>query len=188
MGNKVQYGLEKCFYAVLTETQGVITYGTPKALLGAVNLSLDAEGEETNFRADNTDYFKTSANNGYSGSLELAKIPKDFLKDCLGQEEDDNGAVIENKNNTVKRFALMFQFEGDETGSRVVLYDCVATRPKTEHSTTEETITPQTETIDFKAGARTTDGQVKACLEKTVANEAVYNDFYNQVYEKQKVK
>lgn len=55
MANKVKFGLESVYYAVLTETAnaqtGVIeeTYGTPKALLGGVSMSLEQTGEMVNF-------------------------------------------------------------------------------------------------------------------------------------------
>ena len=55
--NKVKFGLKNCHYAKLTETGGVITYGTPVAIKGAVNLSLDATGDETNFFADDVTAF-----------------------------------------------------------------------------------------------------------------------------------
>ena len=45
MANKVKYGLSNCYYAVLDETTG--TYGTPVAMPGAVNLSLDQEAKPT---------------------------------------------------------------------------------------------------------------------------------------------
>ena len=183
MGNIVKYGLNNVYYAVLTDNDGTITYGTPKAIKGGVKISLDPEGDEVKFRADNSDYYKNVVNNGYKGSLELAMITSDFYKDCLGLTEDSNGALIESKNNVAKRFALMFEFEGDKTGSRVVLYDCLASRPKAEHSTTEDTVSPETDTLDFSAGARTSDGKVKATLTKTDTNTTVYNGFFTTVYE-----
>ena len=68
MANKVKYGLSNCYYAVYDETAG--TYGTPVAMPGAVNLSLDQEGETNKFRADNIDYYVSISNNGYSGDLD----------------------------------------------------------------------------------------------------------------------
>lgn len=46
MANKIKYGISRCYYAKITETDGVVTYATPVALAGAVNLTLDQSGEK----------------------------------------------------------------------------------------------------------------------------------------------
>ena len=77
MKNKVKYGLSNVHVAkMIFGEDGTITYDTPFAIPGAVNLSLDAEGEETAFYADNKKYHNSYANNGYSGDLEIADIPE----------------------------------------------------------------------------------------------------------------
>ena len=82
MGNKVKYNLKNVHAAKMTETvtDGVttFTYATPKAIPGAVSISLDAEGESSPFYADGIVYFRTVTNNGYSGDLEIALIPEWF--------------------------------------------------------------------------------------------------------------
>ena len=93
--NKVKFGLKNVHYAVLTETSGVITYGTPVAIKGAVNLTLDPSGDETNFFADDTKYYAVTNDAGYTGSVEFAKIPDQFKKDVLGFVEDTNNILFE---------------------------------------------------------------------------------------------
>lgn len=183
MANKVKYGLSNCYYAVLDEAEG--TYSTPVALPGAVNLSLDQEGEDSNFRADNIDYFRTFSNNGYTGTLELALIPDAFLKDVLGQVKDStSGLQYEIADANPSPFALLFQFEGDANATRHVLYNCKASRPQLSSQTTEETISPVTETIDITAIARTmtvggaTKQIVKAKCEPT---DTAYSSFFTSV-------
>ena len=74
--NKVKFGLKNCMYAVATETYSEQTgewtteYGTPKHLAGSVSISLSKEVAENIFRADNSDYYVSNKNNGYSGSYE----------------------------------------------------------------------------------------------------------------------
>ena len=150
--NKIKYGLSKCYYAVATiGTDGSATYTTPVALPGAVSISLDPQGDTGKFYADNIAYYVTVANNGYEGSLELAKVPEGFLKDALGYAAGGNGVLYEDAGAKPVHFALMFQFEGDATAKRHVFYNCVAERPNTAGQTKEESIDPQTETINITA-------------------------------------
>lgn len=182
--NKVLYGIEQCHVAKITETNGEITYGTPFAVPGAVGLNFDPEGEKTPFYADNIKYFIASSNQGYSGDLELAITPEQFLKDILGREQDSNGAIFENADDTTARFALMFQGKGDQTGRRWVFFDCTATRPSRENKTKEESIDVGTETMSITMSPRSTDKAVMAYIEPTTENQTIYNNFFNSVYEK----
>lgn len=181
---KVKFGISNCHYAVITESGNSITYGTPVALPGAVSFSADPEGETSPFYADNIIYYQSVSNQGYSGDLELAQITDQFAKDVLGQIEDSNGALIESANDTNKKFALMFQVETDDKARRVVYYNCTAQRPSSEANTKEDTITPQTDTLNITMSARATDQAVKAVLPLTADNVEAYNSFFTQVYEK----
>ena len=58
MSNKIKFGLKNVHYAVVTETDGEITYDTPKPIRGAVNLTLDAAGESVQFYADDSVYYE----------------------------------------------------------------------------------------------------------------------------------
>lgn len=182
MANKVKYGLSNCYYAVLDETAG--TYGTPVAMPGAVNLSLDQEGETNNFRADNMDYYVSVSNNGYSGDLELALIPDSFLTDVMGELVGTNGLQYEIADAKPKAFALLFQFEGDEHATRHVLYNCKATRPTLASQTTDTSIEPVTETISLTAIAKefTIDtSTVKVVKAKCKPTDTAYDNFFTAV-------
>ena len=185
MGNKVKYNLKNVHAAKLTETvvEGVrsYNYATPRAIPGAVSLSLDAEGESTPFYADGIVYFRSTSNNGYSGDLEMALIPEWFRTDILQEVKDSNGVLIERSDITESiYFALLFEFDGDVNAIRHVLYNCTAARPSIESQTKEASIEPGTETLSLAADPRE-DGLVKSRTGDETTT-AVYNSWYQQVY------
>lgn len=153
--NKIKYGLKNVHYAIATfeTTNGVtsVSYDDPVAIPGAVNLSMEPQGESSPFYADNIIYWPGINNNGYEGDLEVALLPDDFKTDVLGYKVDGKDVLIEDANAETVRFALLFQFEGDQKATKHVLYNCTATRPGANGATKEETITPQTETITITA-------------------------------------
>jgi phi13 family phage major tail protein len=182
--NKVKFGLSNVHIAKITEAEGNITYGAPFAMPGAVGLNADPEGDTTTFYADNIKYYIATSNQGYSGDLELAIAPEQFLTEILGQIKDKNGALFENADDVTARFALMGEIEGDAKKRRFVYFDCTATRPKTENKTKEESTDPQTDTISITMSPRSTDKAIKAVIEPSNENKAVYDTFFQKVYEK----
>lgn len=184
--SKVNFGIQDVYVAKITENNGAITYGTPFAVRGAVGLNIDPEGgEATPFYADNIVYYMAPAvNGGYSGDLELAITPDNFLTQILGQDQDTDGVVYEKSDDTIARFALLFQAQGDTNNRRFCFYDCTASRPSRENNTKEDTITPGTETIAIKMNPRSTDRMVKCYIDQSENNTAVYNAWFSAVHEK----
>lgn len=182
--NKVKFGLSNVHIAKITEQDGKITYGTPFAMPGAVSLTADPEGDTTPFYADNIKYYIAVANNGYTGDLEIAMTPEEFLTQILGQEKDTNGALIESASDVNARFALMGEIDGDVKKRRFVYFDCTASRPSAEMNTVEESKEPQTDKISITMAARSTDNAIKAVIEPNETNQSVYDTFFTKVYEK----
>lgn len=186
MANKVKYGLKNVHYAVATiAADGSATYGEVKPWPGGVNLSLDAQGGTTKFRADNINYWIGQSNNGYEGDLESALIPESFKVDILGEVIDGNGVALENVDAKTVPFALLFQFEGDEKATRHVLYNCTATRPSVSGATTDEEIEPQTETVTITTGSvyfPNFNGGTNIAKGRCLQGEAGYSNFFNAVY------
>ena len=150
--NKVKYGLKNVHYAIISENAGVITYGVPVHIPGAVSLVLNTKGEKTEFYADDIAYFVHTENQGYEGTLEVALLPDAFKKDVLGNREDSNGALIENANAIIRDIALMYEFKGDKNATRHVNYNVAVSRPNVESGTKGNTIDPKTDTMNIIAG------------------------------------
>ena len=156
--NKVRFGLKNVYYAIWNGTE----YGTPVAIPGAVNLDLDPAGEANKFYADNIAYYVTSSNQGYEGSLEIAKIPDSMLKDVWGYTEGTTSKVLtENAEIEPKAFALLYQINGDQDNDLFVLYNVTAARPTIGSQTIEEAKEPNTQEFDITA-APMADGKVFA--------------------------
>ena len=175
--NRVKYGLSEATAWPITSTDadGKPTYGEAIPIPGSVSLSLDAEGEETPFYADNVRYFIAVSNNGYSGSLEIALVPEEFKIKILGMVADTAGVVTEATDAKPSEFALAFRFDGDQSPTRHVLYRCSATRPAVSGSTVNETITPSTDSFDFTASGRLDNHLVKAYADETSSAYAGWN-------------
>ena len=179
--NKVKYNLKNVHIAKLTISGDTYTYGTPKAMPGAVSMSLDAEGDNTPFYADGIVYFRPNTNNGYSGDLEMALIPDWFREDILQEEMDTNKVLFESANVTeAQHFALLFEFDGDQHQVRHCLFNCTVARPSIASQTKEASITPVTETLTITADPGA-DGYVKS---KTTAetDTTAYDGWYSTVY------
>ena len=185
--NKVKFGLHNVYWAKIsewgTDEYGVKTipaYSKPVRLPGAVSLSIDANGESSNFYADNIVYYVINNNSGYSGDLEIALITTEFATEILGEVLDNNGVLVERNNAEIAEFALFFEFLGDKKHIRHVLYRCSCSRPGTESSTTEDSTEVKTEKLSLTASALPT-GLVKAKTSEST-NESVYNNWFTQPY------
>lgn len=184
--NKVRFNLKNVHYAILTETQGTsgITYSwaTPVSVPGAVSLDLTKESEVTPFYADGIVFYSAISNNGYSGTLEMARFPDKMLQEVWGDTLGSTSKVLtENSNTNPKSFALLFEVDGDADEELYVLYNVSATRPNAGSSTTEGTKEPQTQTVDISAVALS-DGKI---LARTTYNtpSATKTAWFNSVFQ-----
>lgn len=183
--NKVRFGLKNVYYAVLTEGS-TNTFATPVAVPGAVSMTLDSNVSDGTFYADNISYYKTFANNGYTGTLELARIPDAMLKDIFGMTVGTDKILYESSGVNPKPFAMMFQIEGDQQEELNVLYRVVPTsKPSAGSQTVEETVEPVTQSFDFEALPLVTGVTVQQGLIKgrtvTDTTTAIRSAWFTQV-------
>lgn len=179
--NKVHYDLIDVHYAKLElQEDGTPVYGAPKKLPGSVGLDLSAEGEQFVQRADGIDYYVTTSNNGYSGTLSILDTPGEFKIDCLGERIDEvTGMQVENADAQQSPFALLFGFKGDMFNRRYVFYSCAASRPGISGENKDNQREPDMEELEFKASPLY-DGTVKSIANETTPTET-YNVWYDQV-------
>ena len=182
--NKVRFGLSNVHYALLTYGENdTVTFGTPTRIPGGVNLTLSPEGDMSPFYADNMVYYMAGINAGYTGDLEIAKIPDSFKTDVLNYATDSAGALVETTNAEYKPFALLFQIEGDKKARRHALYNCNANRPQMTASTTDSAKSPQTETIPLICGSiPNTALDAEIVKASAVTGDTAYADWFTAVH------
>lgn len=184
MANKVRFGLEKAYYALIQEDG---TYATPVPLKGAVALSLNAEGDSSNFYADNCPYVTFSTNSGYTGELEIAFFEDADAQALLGEKKATNGIVYEDAAAQPAPFALLFETKSNVYDKRYAMYNCTLSRPSLEANTTTDATDPDTTTLNFTAIPKEMeiDGKAvkvtKGVIENSEDGAAMFGAWYTTV-------
>lgn len=179
--SKVKFGLKNAYYSKITTTENGITYATPKALKGAVSMSLAPAGESLEFFADNELYFGENVNNGYDGTLELALVSDDFKADILGETKNSDGVVEENATASQNNFALLCELTTDNGATKYAFYNCMASRVDIAGSTKTATKEVQTETLNLTIRPNA-DGIVQRHTTDDTSSSVV-NAWYDAVYQ-----
>lgn len=187
--DKVLFGFKNVYYSKITESNGSISYATPKKFAdegaGGVSIALSPRGETFEKYADDILWFADAVNQGYEGELVMTKLTDDFKKDIMGYTEDTNGALIESADVTFEKFALGFEVQGNENPTRTWYYYCTVTRPNDEANTKEAAMATNDKTMSLIASPRPTDEKVKVTLTLSETNATAFNGFFGSVYEAQ---
>ncbi|MBQ6318198.1 MAG: phage tail protein [Lachnospiraceae bacterium] len=180
--DKVKFGLKNVhiFPIKTVSKDGVPEFDEGFAVPGAVNLSLNKDGDTKPFFADNIKYYVTVSNNGYEGDLEIAVIPDTFRIKILKYEKDNNGVLIEDSSKEPTPFAMTYEEDGDQTGTKFCLYNGTATRPSLTHATTQETKDPSTQKLNMSF-APLKNGRVLAMTTGDTDKEVV-EKWHNEPY------
>lgn len=150
MENKVQFGLSDVHIGLYTVSEtGEMTLGKPDKLPGAVSLSMDPETMELEFYADNVKYYAQKSDNGFTGTLEVAKFPNSIKTKYMGYAETEDGGVANLKGVQKPAVYIVFQAEGDAQKSRGMLLNVSMGPIKHEHKTTEDKVDVETDSVDI---------------------------------------
>lgn len=151
---KVKFGLKNVHVFPMTETPdqstGAISmsYGSPIAIPGAVNLSLDVSEDtpEPFYADDGVYYVPAGASSGYSGNLEVALMPDEVKLQLMTFIKDAAEVMIELKEATAKLFGMTFEIASDDKARKLVYYRCQFGRINLSASTNTSSKTPATDT------------------------------------------
>ena len=161
--NKVEFGLSEIHVGTFTvDAQGDVTLGEPYKLPGAVSLSLDPEGDENAFYADDVKYWSNYQDNGLSGSLEMARFPDEFKVRFMGHKVLADGGIASIKGVEKPPVYIAFQGKGDAQKRRTILYNVTLGGIKTEAGTVEDKTEPKTQSMDISVNGDNKTGITRA--------------------------
>lgn len=177
--NKVEFGLKNSHYAIVTDDGNKYTYEKPVALKGSTELSSDPEGDSNAFYADDSDYYDSVSNQGYSGKLTLARVTDQFMQDVFGEVKDTaTGIQMDNTDAQPKKIALLFEFDGDSKKRRHEFLNVTVTRPSVSSSTKSDKIEPNTVELSFTAAPDPYTHHSKMFADE---GDVAYDKWYDEV-------
>lgn len=183
MPNRVNWGLAASAWGkITTDAQGNDVYGAPTMFLGNRQVNWDPAGDLVKVFADGTVIYTGRQNSGYTGSLELTNLDDDFAAWVLSEAVDSKNVQFEEKEPTVNRFYLLWEWVQDAKNTRHVMYNITASRPSMSATTSGDgdSKTAQYRTLNLTAIPRA-DGVVKASTRVDVDN-TVYENWFSAAY------
>ena len=150
MGNKVRFGLSKCYYSIYNPTAK--TWGTPVAIPYAQSLSIDRNKSSNDVYADNKLIYHIASLNSATINVQFSVIEDTVKQALLGHKADSSNANnVEVTNGTPIYFALLFQIEGDVEKRRKVFYMCTASLGSESYETTGDSVEAVGESLEITA-------------------------------------
>ena len=179
-----EWGIHKLAYAKITKVNGVITaFATPVMHPGAISLNITPGNNNDNaLSADDGRYYGGAGAKTKTGELNVARFLDAFRQDILGEIAEGGG--LGEGDGTSAEFALLWETNSDQGGTRNVWYDCTASDISKNFATTtfDGNVTYATETSTITSSiAELPNGERrrKWSCEKGSAN---YDDFFTAVY------
>ena len=147
--DKVKFGIKNVHvFPIVSEAGGVPTYGNVINVPGTVSLSLDKQGDTNDFYADNIKYYTSVANNGYAGTVLEGGTLSQGAWNATKYLKDTKNVLVEDIAEPT-HFAMTFEEDGDQEGTKFVLYNGTASRPSLDKSTTTDSKEPSTQSLDI---------------------------------------
>lgn len=183
MPNRVNWGLAASAWGeITTDAQGHDVYGAPHMFLGNRQVNWDPAGDLVKVFADGTVIYTGRQNSGYTGSLELTNLDDDFAAYVLSEAVDSNNVQYEEKEPTLNRFYLLWEWVQDAKNTRHIMYNITASRSSMSATTSGDgdSKTAQYRTLNLTSIPRD-DGIVKASTRVDV-NDTVYENWFSAAY------
>lgn len=179
--NKVKFGLESCVFVPESATD-VYDNENKVPIPGAVNLTRERQGEDTNFYADDMTYYITSTYQGFTGDLEIAMATELMEQKIFGDEIDETtGIMTENRNAKQVRGAFGYKIRGDQQDRYFWNYGVTLSRPNTEASTIQESAEPQTDTMSISVNGLSDGSGIVGIKTSSKTPEQVYKKWFDKV-------
>lgn len=163
--NKVEFGISNLHvgtYSVADD--GTVTLGEPYHQRGAVSFSPEQDSSENNFYADDINYWSEYTEGPFAGNLVVALFDDDFKTQFLGYVRLTNGGLARVKGAIKPNAYVAFEIKGDAEKRRAIFYNCSFGAITREHTTIEDTKTPNTETLPVTIAGDNATGVTKAVL------------------------
>lgn len=109
MGKKITTGVEKAYYAILTEDGTIPIYESVKYLPGLREISITANEEQATIYAENRLYDSENSLGDIEVTLDFASIDTDDYAVLLGKKIASTGGIIESSDDQPPYIALMVE-------------------------------------------------------------------------------
>lgn len=182
--NIVNWGLAASgWFKITVDEDGKDVYGEVTKFVGNRQINFTPAGELVNVYADGTTILVGKNNNGYTGSIESTFLDEEFLEWALSEVSDAKKVQYEIQEPVINRFGLVWEWVGDKSRTRHVMYNVTANRPDINATTAGDggTKSAQYQTISLIAIPRA-DGLVKARTGADI-DQAVYDAWFTTVYD-----
>ena len=182
----IRIGLSDLHAAVLkADEKGNLTYGVPFKIAPAVSASITPESADDSFYADDIALISNRTISAITVELETADIKDEVVSKLLGNEIDENGAVLDNINTVAPQVALMFRsLKSNGKYKYVVLYKGAFAQSSDSYQTKEESATFQTTPLTGSFLPTVFNGDWRASIneDSELALPATIEAWFTKVY------